>query len=59
MNKITQDNTMLIQLTMGSFNKPVSKFIIVKDGKASYFQGDPIPTSLNIKAHNLIKKLLR
>ena len=59
MNKTTQDNTILIQLTMGSFNKPVSKFIIVKDGKASYFQGDPIPTSLNIKAHNLIKKLLR
>ncbi|MCK5110268.1 MAG: tRNA (guanosine(46)-N7)-methyltransferase TrmB [Arcobacteraceae bacterium] len=48
----------LIQLTMGSFNKPVSKFIIVENGKASYFQGNPIPTSANLKAHSLIKNLI-
>ena len=52
------DNDKLIQLTMGSFNKPVSKFIIIQNSKAKYFQGDPIPTSANIKAHNLIKELI-
>ncbi len=51
-------NDILIQLTFGSFNKPVSKFILVQDKKASYFQGNPIPTSTNLKAHSLIKSLL-
>jgi len=55
--KINQ-NDRLIQITMGSFNKPVSKFITIIDEKANYFQGDPIPTSANIRAHNLIKELL-
>ncbi len=54
----TNNDSMLIQLTMGSFNKPVSKFILIENSQASYFQGNPIPTSANIKAHNLIKELL-
>ena len=49
----------LIQVTMGSFNKPVSKFIIIQDGRISYFQGDPIPTSANLKAHKLICEFLK
>ena len=49
----------LIQVTMGSFNKPVSKFIIVQNGNISYFQGDPIPTSANLKAHTLICEFLK
>ncbi len=52
------DKSILIQVTMGSFNKPVSKYIMIQDGSPSYFQGDPIPTSANMKAHNFIKELL-
>ncbi len=54
-----EDYGILIQLTMGSFNKPISKYIIVANGKASYFQGNPIPTSANLKAHKLIKSFLQ
>ncbi len=53
-----KDDDILIQITMGSFNKPVSKFIIVENKRATYFQGTPIPTSENLKAHKLIKNLL-
>ena len=51
-------NSGLIQLTMGSFNRPVSKYILVDEGKLSYYQGDPIPTSSNIKAHKKLKEIL-
>ncbi|VAY88178.1 tRNA (guanine46-N7-)-methyltransferase [hydrothermal vent metagenome] len=52
------DQHNIIQLTMGSFNKPISKYIIIKHNNASYFQGDPIPTNENLKAHKLVKKYL-
>jgi len=53
------NNDILIQLTMGNFNKPINKYILIQDNQAKYFQGDPIPTSANLKAHNLIKELLK
>lgn len=55
---ITEENDVLIQLTFGSFNKPLSKYILIKDGHISYFQGNPIPTSANLKAHQELKKIL-
>lgn len=54
-----KDNSGLIQLTFGSFDRPVSKYLIVEEGKVSYYQGNPIPTSTNIKAHNKLKELLK
>ena len=53
------ENDKLIHITMGSFNKPVSKFILIENNIASYFQGAPIPTSANIMSHTLIKELLK
>ena len=53
------ENDLMIHITMGSFNKPVSKFITIIDNKASYFQSSPIPTSANIKAHKLICEYLK
>lgn len=53
-----QDNSGLIQVTFGSFNRPLSKYIIVENGQASYYQGKPIPTSANMKAHKKLKELL-
>lgn len=53
-----EENSGLIQITMGSFNRPISKYLIIKNGKLSYYQGDPIPTSSNIKSHNKLKEIL-
>ena len=56
---ITPDNNIfLIKLTIGSFNRPLSKYIMIKDKKVSYYQGNPIPTSSNLKAHKELKKIL-
>jgi tRNA (guanine-N7-)-methyltransferase len=52
--KISEHNG-LINLTMGSFNKPLSIFVKIEDGKATYFLDTPTPTSANHQAHNLIK----
>lgn len=54
-----EENSGLIQVTFGSFNRPVSKYLLVKDGDVSYYQGEPIPTSSNIKAHNKMKEILK
>ncbi len=51
-------NSGLIQLTFGNFNRPLNKYIIINNGKASYFQDKPIPTSSNIKAHKYLTKIL-
>ena len=48
--------TALLQLTMGNVNRTISKYILIQNGKASYFQGDPLPTSSNIAAHQVIKQ---
>lgn len=52
------ENSGLIQLTFGSFDRPLSKYLIIENGKLSYYQGKPIPTSANIKAHKKLKELL-
>ncbi len=54
-----EKNSGLIQITFGSFDRPLSKYILIKDGKASYFQDLPLPTSANIKAHNNLKEMLQ
>ena len=53
-----EKNSGLIQITFGSFNRPLSKYLIIRDGIISYYQGEPIPTSSNIKAHNKMKEIL-
>lgn len=52
-----EENSALFAVTLGSFNKPLNKYIIVKNGEASYFQGKPIPTSSNIEAHKKIEEI--
>ena len=53
-----KENSGLIQLTYGSFDRPLSKYIQIDEGKARYFQDLPLPTSANIKAHNSLKDML-
>jgi len=55
---IDKDGIVLLRLTFGSFNRPLSKYIIIRDKKVSYYQGNPIPTSANLKAHLELKKIL-
>ena len=55
---LNEDNSGLIQLTMGNFDRPVSKYLIIRNGKINYYQGTPIPTSSNIKAHKKLKEIL-
>jgi tRNA (guanine-N7-)-methyltransferase len=55
-----KDNTdgLLIKVTMGSFNRPVSKYIIMENKKLRYYQGDPIKTKINLEAHRKILEML-
>ncbi len=55
---MTVENDVLLKLTMGSFNRPVNKYIFIQKNKVSYYQGNPIPTSANLKAHIQLKKIL-
>ncbi len=53
-----KENSGMIQLTMGNFDRPISKYLLVEDGKISYYQGTPLPTSSNILAHKKLKEIL-
>ena len=49
---------MLIKVTFGSFNRPVTKYIYIKNNEARYFQGDPIKTRTNLLAHKVILEII-
>ncbi len=55
---LSKENSFLIKVTMGNFDRPVTKYIHIQDGKASYYQGNPLPTSSNIDAHKILKEIL-
>ena len=55
---LSKENSFLIKVTMGNFDRPVTKYIHIQDGKASYYQGNPLPTSSNIDAHKNLKEIL-
>lgn len=48
----------IIHLSMGSFNKPFSIYLMVDGENISYFITVPVPTSSNHKAHELIAQIL-
>ncbi|QKF66886.1 tRNA m7G46 methyltransferase [Arcobacter venerupis] len=52
------DNSGLVKVTMGNFDRPVTKYLYVKEGEISYYQGNPLPTSSNINAHEKLKEIL-
>ena len=53
-----RDNSGLIKITMGNFDRPVTKYLYVNEGNISYYQGNPLPTSSNINAHEKLKEIL-
>ena len=52
------ENSGLIKVTMGNFDRPVTKYLYVNEGSISYYQGNPLPTSSNINAHEKLKEIL-
>lgn len=55
---LNKNNSGLIKVTMGNFDRPVTKYLLVMDGKISYYQGNPLPTSSNIEADKKLKEIL-
>lgn len=55
---LNRDNSGLIKVTMGNFDRPITKYLLVIDGKISYYQGEPLPTSSNIEADKKLKEIL-
>ena len=55
---LNKNNSGLIKVTMGNFDRPVTKYLLVIDGKISYYQGNPLPTSSNIEADKKLKEIL-
>ena len=53
-----RDNSGLIKITMGNFDRPVTKYLYVNEGNVSYYQGNPLPTSSNINSHEKLKEIL-
>jgi tRNA (guanine-N7-)-methyltransferase len=56
---LDKENSGLIKVTMGNFDRPITKYILVLNGKVSYYQGEPLPTSSNIISHKKLKEVLQ
>jgi len=51
-------NTILLKVTLGSFDRPEQKYIWIDDKKSYYFSSSPVKTVTNYKAHLKIKEYL-
>jgi len=49
----------LIRLSLGSFDRPEHKFILIENGKPKYYPYDPVRTETNYKAHQIILKWIQ
>ncbi len=52
------ENSGLIRLSFGAFDKPERKYILIENNRVRYFQGVPIPSNANLKSHQKIKEWL-
>jgi tRNA (guanine-N7-)-methyltransferase len=55
----TKEKALLVKVTFGSFNRPVTKYLYIETNKANYFQGEPITTKVNLEAHQKILEILK
>jgi tRNA (guanine-N7-)-methyltransferase len=55
----SEDEGLLVKVTFGSFNRPVTKYLYINKDKSRYFQGEPIRTKVNLKAHQNILEILK
>jgi tRNA (guanine-N7-)-methyltransferase len=52
------ENSSMIRLAMGSFDRPESTYVIIENGTAHYYPSFPVRTSANLKAHILLDELI-
>lgn len=52
------ENTAMIRLAMGSFDRPESCYVIVEEGNTRYFPALPVRSRANLEAHKLLNELL-
>ncbi len=55
----SENEGLLVKVTFGSFNRPVTKYLYINKDKARYFQGEPIRTKVNLQAHQNILEILK
>lgn len=48
----------MIRLSMGSFDRPESTYVLIENGSARYYPSLPVRSSANLKAHILLDELL-
>ncbi|DAB38835.1 MAG: tRNA (guanosine(46)-N7)-methyltransferase TrmB [Sulfuricurvum sp. GWF2_44_89] len=48
----------MIRLSMGSFDRPESTYVLLENGAARYYPSLPVRSSANLKAHILLDELL-
>jgi len=52
------EQTSMFALTMGAFDRPTKRYLLLESGVLRYFQNKPIATKENIKAHKNLLKVL-
>jgi len=52
------ENSWMLRMAMGSFDRPEHSYLIVEEGRARYFPTDPVRSSANLQAHILLEELL-
>ena len=51
------DKTMMLRLSMGSFDRPEHLYVIIKDDKASYYPYLPLKSKSNLLAHKFLDEV--
>ena len=46
----------LIRVSLGSFDRPEHKFVLIRNKKASYYPHPPVATQTNRKAHEILRE---
>jgi tRNA (guanine-N7-)-methyltransferase len=52
------DEAGLVRISFGSFDRPEHKYILLREGRASYYPHAPVATRTNLKAHQMVKEWL-
>ncbi len=51
-------NSGVLELTFGAYEKPEGKYILFKDNKIQYFPNTIVPIKQNLQAHKIIKEFI-
>ena len=54
----TDDNRMMLRISMGSFERPEHLYVIVGSDKSYYFPTEPVPSQINFAVHKVLDGLI-